>query len=189
MGTNRATTADAVDTGVSLDATSPLERDPALVGTDAAYDRNTYSYDRDADLYDLNNQQNLKLYEERLIANKTRRKTGEVSVGKHVETETVQVSVPIEKERVVVERVDSTDASSIEPGAGAFQEGEVARVEVYEESPDIRKEAFVREEVRVRKEVDRDTVQTEDTIRKERLDVNKEGNPDLRNPDIRPDRR
>ncbi|HEY9643390.1 MAG TPA: DUF2382 domain-containing protein, partial [Coleofasciculaceae cyanobacterium] len=126
----------------------------------------------------------------RLIANKTRRKTGEVSIGKHVETETVNVSVPIEKERVVIDRVDSTDTSAVEAGAAnAFQEGEVARVEVYEESPDIRKEAFVREEVQVRKEVDRDTVQAEDTIRKERLNVDKQGNPDLRNPDIRPDRR
>jgi len=50
-----------------------------------------------ADLYDLNDQdqqQNLKLYEERLV-NKTA--AGEVTIGKHVETETAMVSVPVEK--------------------------------------------------------------------------------------------
>ncbi|XPM61123.1 MAG: YsnF/AvaK domain-containing protein [Leptolyngbya sp. IPPAS B-1204] len=112
------------------------------------------------------------------MADKTRRKTGEVAIGKHVETETQHVSVPVEKERVVIERVNPTDtdvASTV--GTGAFQEGEVVRMEVYEETPDIRKEAFVREEVRVRKEVDRDTVETDETIRKERLDIDKDGNP------------
>jgi len=144
-----------------------------------AYDRNTYSYDRDPALYDMNerNHQNLRLYEERLIANKTRQRTGEVRVGKHVETETAHVTVPVEKERVVIERTNPVDAGVATPGAGDFNEGEVARIEVYEETPDIRKEAFVREEVRVRKEVDRQNVEAEETLRKERLDIDTDGNP------------
>jgi stress response protein YsnF len=48
--------------------------------------------------------QKLRLYEERLVANKIRRQTGEVAIGKRVETETARVSVPVEKERVVIER-------------------------------------------------------------------------------------
>jgi stress response protein YsnF len=76
-------------------------------------------------------------------------------------------------------------ATSIAPDAAAFNEGEVARVEVFEETPDIRKEAFVREEVRVRKEVDRQTVDAEDTIRRERLDINTQGNPLVEGPDGR----
>jgi len=37
------------------------------------YDRDTYTYEQEPDLYDLNDQdqQTLKLYEERLVANKT----------------------------------------------------------------------------------------------------------------------
>lgn len=144
--------------------------------SDRDYDRSSYSYDRDAALFS-NADQNIKLYQERLLANKTRRKAGEVTVGKHVETETQRVAVPIEKERVVIERVASTDTTAVTPGSVSFGEGEVARVEVYEEAADISKEAFVREEVRVRKEVDRETVEAEETLRREELDVDTQGNP------------
>ncbi len=142
------------------------------------YDRNTYAYERDPELYNLDdrNHQNLRLYEERLIASKTRRKTGEVAVGKHVETETARVSVPIEKERVVIERVTPKDAEMpVSPGTVDFREGEVARMEIYEETPDIHKEAFVREEVRVNKVVEQETVQVQDTIRREEIDIDAEG--------------
>ncbi len=153
-------------------------RPSATQSTAVAYDRDTYSYDRDASLYDVNERehQRLKLYEERLVANKNREKTGEVTVGKRVVTETAQVSVPLEKERVVVERTTVSEAGTgVAPGDADFREGEVARIEVYEESADVHKEAFVREEVNVRKEIDRDTVQTEDTVRREELDLKTEG--------------
>ncbi|MGH2412673.1 MAG: DUF2382 domain-containing protein [Microcystaceae cyanobacterium] len=156
----------------------PMAMGTASVESPAAqdYDRNTYAYERDPGLYDLDdsNHQNLRLYEERLIANKTRAKTGEVAVGKRVETETAKVSVPIEKERVVIERTTPSSAT-VTPDGTAFQEGEVARVEVYEETPDIHKETFVREEVRVTKEVERKTVNAEETLRREELDVDKQG--------------
>ncbi|PSB03803.1 PRC and DUF2382 domain-containing protein [Merismopedia glauca] len=139
-----------------------------------------YSYDRDRDLYDLDdeNRMNLKLYQERLIANKTRHKTGEVSVGKRVETETARVDVPLEKERIVIERVGSTGSNvAVAPGEAAFRDGEVSRMEVYEEVADIHKEAFVREQVSVRKEVDRETATAEEKLRREELDVQTEGTP------------
>lgn len=147
-------------------------------GAVGAYDRNTYSYDRDPALYNLNDEhQNLRLYQERLIANKTRQKTGEVAVGKRVETDTARVSVPIEKERVIIERTAATGTTPVAPGEVSFQEGEVARVEVYEEVPDIQKEAFVREEVRVQKVVDREVVTAEDQVRREELNLDVDGNP------------
>jgi uncharacterized protein (TIGR02271 family) len=124
------------------------------------------------------------LYEERLIANKRRVKTGEVAVGKHVETETARVSVPVEKERVIIERVTPADAGKpVSPGAVDFSEGEVAHVDIYEETPDIHKEAFVREEVRVTKVVEQDTVEAQETIRREELDVNTGGLPVVDGPD------
>lgn len=158
----------------SLDASAPLPT------TGGAYASDTYNYDHEPALYGLNeqNHQSLKLYEERLVANKTRQKTGEVAIGKRVETETAKVSVPIEKERVVIERTTPSDAgATVTPSTDAFREGEVARVEVYEETPDIRKEAFVREEVSVRKQVDQENVQAEETLRREELDVTTEGRP------------
>lgn len=138
------------------------------------YNRDTYRYDNEPNLFNLNdtNHQNIRLYEERLIANKQRRKAGEVGIGKHVETETARVSVPVEKERVIVERVTPADAGkAVAPGDATFNEGEVARMEVYEENADIRKEAFVREEVKIKKEVERDTVEAQEKIRREELDI------------------
>jgi uncharacterized protein (TIGR02271 family) len=142
-----------------------------------SYDRDSYNYDLDRDLYKMDQHDDrIRLYEERLIANKRRMKAGEVSVGKHVETETARVEVPIEKERVVIERVTPTDTATV-AGEAAFHEGEVARMEVYEETPDVRKEAFVREEVRVKKVVDQDIVSSEEQIRREELDVDTQGRP------------
>ncbi|MBE9181570.1 DUF2382 domain-containing protein [Oculatella sp. LEGE 06141] len=182
---DRSTTlgSTSLDRSTTTPGNAPVDRSTGTPAAGrAAYDRNSYSYDRDPDLYNINeqNHQNLKLYEERLIANKTRQKTGEVTVGKHVETETQRVSVPVEKERVVVERTTPTGAgTAVNPGDASFREGEVARMDVYEETPDIHKEAFVREEVKVRKEVDRDTVNAEEQLRREELDVNTEGRPNV----------
>lgn len=142
------------------------------------FNRDTYDYKQDAALYDMNERdhQTLRLYEERLITNKQRQKTGEVTVGKHVETETARVSVPVEKERVVIERTTPTGAGTpVAPGDAAFQEGTVAHVDIYEERADVHKEAFVREQVNVRKEVDRDTVTAEDQVRREELDIDDAG--------------
>lgn len=150
------------------------------------YDRDSYNYEREPNLFGLNDRdhQTFRLYEERLIANKNRYKAGEVAVGKRVETETARVSVPIEKERVVIERTTPVDAGTpVVPGDVDFREGEVARIEVYEETPDIRKEAYVREEVRVRKVVDRDTVDAQETVRREELDINTDGTPVVERPD------
>mgnify|MGYP000211527816 FL=1 len=152
----------------------------ASTATPASYDRSNYSYDIDRPLYETNeqNHQNLKLYEERLVANKNRAKTGEVVVGKRVETETARASVPIEKERVVIERVTPVEAGRVvSVGEADFQSGEVARMEVYEETADIHKEAYVREEVKVRKEVVRSTVDAEETLRREELDIKTDGTP------------
>lgn len=163
-----------------LGASAPLET-PTSVDTNyqaagtPTYNRDTYNYQQEPSLFGLNEQdhQTLRLYEERLITNKRRQKTGEVSVGKHIETDTARVAVPVERERVVIERVTPTDAGkAVTPGEAAFREGEVARLEIHEETPDIRKETVVREEVRVRKVVDQDTAEAQATVRREELDVN-----------------
>ncbi|MEH1923053.1 DUF2382 domain-containing protein [Nostoc sp.] len=141
-------------------------------------DRDTYNSQKEPALYGLkdNSDQTFRLYEERLIANKYRIKTGEVTVGKHIETDIAHVTVPIQKERVLIERVVPTEAGKVlDPNELRFQEGEVVRIEVYEETPEIHKEAFVREEVRIKKVVERDIVETQDTIRREELDVDTVG--------------
>lgn len=159
----------------------PVEASTSSVGRGTpTNDRNTYTYAQDQDLYDTSAHadRTIKLYEERLVTNKQRQKTGEVAIGKHVETETARVSVPIEKERVVIERVTPQDTDkAVDPGTVNFREGEVAHVEIYEETPDIHKEAFVREEVRVTKVVKQKTVDAQETVRREELDIDTQGRP------------
>lgn len=107
----------------------------ALPGND--HDRCVTDYTLDRDDQSLgtsitNDDATVSLYEERLIADKHREKVGEVVVGKHVETETAHASVPIEKERVVIERVDSVDAgTAIAPEEVQFGNAEATRMEVY----------------------------------------------------------
>jgi uncharacterized protein (TIGR02271 family) len=165
--------------GVYRDQT-PTAKTVSNLSTPASYDRSSYNYDMDRPLYETNeqNHQTLKLYEERLIADKNRAKTGEVAVGKRVETQIGRASVPIEKERVVIERVTPTEVGQVVSiGEADFQSGEVARMEVYEETADIHKEAYLREEVNIRKEVVRSTVDGEETLRREELDINTDGTP------------
>lgn len=161
---NIATTPDLVQSG-----NPDVNRD---------YDRSTYSYDRDPALYNLSDRdhQSLKLYEERLIADKHRQKTGEVVVGKQVQAKQAHVSVPVERERVVVERVPGSN-QPVGAVNDAFNDAEVARVEVYEETPDVHKEAFVREEVQVRKVTERENVEVNEELRREELDIDSSGNP------------
>ena len=177
-----------VEASAPVEASLPLEA-PVPVSTthsvspqarNPAYNRDTYTYDIEPELYQMNEQdhQKLKLYEERLVADKTRRKTGEVIIGKQVETKRVQLEVPVEKERVVIERTTPEYAGSRVTPDTAFQQQEIAHLEIYEETVNIKKQAFVREEVQVRKEVEQDTVEETDTVRREELDVKTEWESD-----------
>ena len=154
---------NAVDQSASVSATAPVNG--------VAYTPETYTYDNEPDLYDYKEKdanQPIRLYEERLVADKNRVKVGDVAVGKRVESETASVSIPVEKDRVVIER------TAVAAGTVAnhdFKEGEVARVEVYEEQAAVRKEAVLKEEVSVRKETEQDVVTEQATIRREELDV------------------
>ena len=164
--------------GVEYDNNNTVYAEEAGGYDSGAYSQDSYNYDREPSLYahqETDDRQSLKLYEERLVANKERFQAGTVTIGKKVETETATVSVPVERERVFIERTTSTNTTAVTPGETAFSEGEVARVEVYEESADIEKQAFVREEVSVRKEVERDTVSARETIRREELDIETDG--------------
>jgi uncharacterized protein (TIGR02271 family) len=141
-----------------------------------------YDYQQEPSLYVLNDEdhQTFKLYQERLIANKIRAKTGDVIVSRHTETETARVSVPIDKERVVIERVTPTGAGeAVIPSSDRFGANEMSHIELYEETADIHKEAYLREEVRVNKVVDHEIIEAEEILRREELDINTQENPSL----------
>lgn len=132
------------------------------------YNRDTYTYQQEPNLYQMNDQEHktLKLYEEQLVANKHRAKTAEVTISKHVETEAAKITVPVEKERVIVERIIPAQAGRpVSPNEAAFSSQEALQINVYEEIPEIQKQAVVREEVRVRKVVEQDTVEATEKVR------------------------
>jgi uncharacterized protein (TIGR02271 family) len=145
----------------------------------ARYDHSSYTYDHEPTLYQMNEQdhQKLKLYEEKLIANKHRHKSGEVAIGKRIETETARVSIPLEKERVVIERTTPAMGTTITASNVNFREGEVVHMNVYEETANVSKQAFVREEVSIRKEIERDMVEVTEKLRREELEVDVDGKP------------
>jgi uncharacterized protein (TIGR02271 family) len=139
-----------------------------------------------------NQEARIPLAEEELVAEKKVRQAGEVRVRKEVVEEQKQVSVPVMREEVVVERTaaDRTPASGDAP---IFQEAEVA-IPVMEEEVEVRKRPVVREEVRVGKEVHQEQRTASATVRREDVDVERDVDRDpaariARKPDDDPDTR
>lgn len=170
-----ATMSQSVDSSTAVESSAP-------VGAETTANRQNTIYDREPAYYGLSEQDNqrpLKLYEERLVTNRHREKVGEVRIGKHVETETAEVSEPIEKERVVVERRDAQGR----PSTGSkhqFNDEEVARMDVYEERIDVEKQPYVAEEVNIRKESKQETARSKEKIHREELDIDTKGDPNIR---------
>ena len=145
------------------------------------YERDSYSYGDEPELYEISTDrgQTIRLYEEKLVTSKERLEVGEVTIGKKIETETKEVEIPVEKEKVVVKVTDVAEEIPAEPGEAKFQEGTVAKVKVYEEKAEVDKQAFVRQEVEVKKEVEKTAVKAEETLRKEELEMTGEENIEI----------
>jgi phosphate transport system substrate-binding protein len=111
----------------------------------------------------------IELYEERLVADKTRQKVGDVAINKRIETQPVEVVVPLEKERIILQRMAPKNPD-LALGDVAFGVG-ITRLETFEEVPQIRKEAFVREEVKIAKQIELENATAQATVRHEELDV------------------
>jgi uncharacterized protein (TIGR02271 family) len=110
--------------------------------------------------------------EEELHVGKRDVYAGEVRVGKHVETERVRQPVSLERERVNVERRPAT--GDVTNRDARFKDEEIV-IPITEEEAVIEKRPVVKEEVVISKERVRDEETVEADLRKERLDVKKEG--------------
>ena len=117
----------------------------------------------------------IQLREERLKADKHREKAGEVGVRKEVVTEQKQITVPVEKEEVVIEwrPVHGQCAS------GGVKAEEI-RIPVSEEKVDVHKENVVTEEVNVGKRKVTENKTVGGTVKKEKLKVEKHGDVDVK---------
>ena len=176
-----------VETSLAVENSLPVETNAAIApSTDkqppVSINRENYDYEREPSLFEIDERdsQTIKLYEERLIASKQRHKSGDVSLNKKVETTTAHTEVPLDKERVVIERKTVEDETAATNNYPDFHQGEVAHLEVYEETANIDKQAFVREEVEIKKEIVRDRVEASAEVRQEKLEVDVEGNPEIK---------
>jgi len=112
----------------------------------------------------------VQVKEEQLRTNKQQVSAGEVEIRKEVHTEHQTVTVPVEREEVVIERRPvGTHASAAEIKA------EEIRIPVKEEKVHVTKEAVVKEEVSVGKRKVTDTKTVADTVKKEELRVEEQG--------------
>lgn len=122
-------------------------------------------------------EKNIQLREEQMQVHKQPTTTGEVRVRKEVHTEHRTIDVPVHKEEVVVER---RPASGRAATGGNIQEGQEIRIPVQEEQVHVEKHPVVKEEVSVKKRTVQDTKKISGTVRKEELQVEKQGDVEVR---------
>ncbi len=107
--------------------------------------------------------------EEELVVGKREQEEGRVHLHKDVITEQQTVNVPLEQERVTVERVPVSGQADVST-ADAFQERDID-VPVMGEEAVVGKQARAVEEVRLHKDTATEQQQVTDTVRKERVIV------------------
>lgn len=125
-----------------------------------------------------NEEEHLRLHEERLNVDKERVQTGEVNVGKHVVEEQQTIEVPVEREEVYIERRPvNEEASSTDRGftdKDAYEDGETIHIPLSEERVEVSKKNVVSEEIVVGKRKVQDTEVVNETVRREEADIDEQ---------------
>jgi uncharacterized protein (TIGR02271 family) len=116
--------------------------------------------------------------EEELEVGTTQRERGRVRLRKYITTEEQQVTVPVQREEVRVEREPITDANLDAATSGPAISEEEHEVVLREEEPVVEKRAVPKERVRLDTETVTDERQVSDEVRKEQIEV--EGDQDQR---------
>jgi len=107
--------------------------------------------------------------EEELSIQKRQRETGRARLRKWVETEQVQVTVPVERERVEVVTEPITDANREAAMSGPDLSSEEHEVVLHEEQVDVQKQVVPKERVRLETETVTEQVPVTEEVRKERI--------------------
>jgi uncharacterized protein (TIGR02271 family) len=122
--------------------------------------------------------------EEELRVGTETRQRGRARLRKYVTTETQQVTVPVQREEVRVEREPITDANLDAATSGPELTESEHEVVLHEERPVVDKEVVPRERVRLDTETVTEERQVGEEVRKEQIEVD-EGDTDVRD-DRRP---
>jgi uncharacterized protein (TIGR02271 family) len=122
--------------------------------------------------------------EEELRVGTAQRERGRVRLRKYVTTEQVQQTVPVQRERVRVEREPITDANRDAATSGPELSEAEHEVVLREEEPVVEKRVVPRERVRLDKDTVTDQERVAEQVRKEQIDVHDEdqtgGRPERR---------
>jgi uncharacterized protein (TIGR02271 family) len=113
--------------------------------------------------------------EEELQVGTQTRERGRARLRKHVTTETQQVTVPVQREEVRVEREPITDANLDAATSGPAISEEEHEVTLHEETPVVEKRALPRERVRLEKDTVTEERQVSEEVRKEQIEVDDQG--------------
>jgi len=121
----------------------------------------------------------MRLREEELRARKTSVETGQVELGKEIVEEDRTLQVPVSREEVTIERHPVDRRPADQPIDET--ESETIRMPVREEHVEVEKTPVVYEEVGVGKRVSQETQHVSETVRREELRVDSDGDVDVRN--------
>ncbi|MDB6123535.1 MAG: hypothetical protein JWQ71_2528 [Pedosphaera sp.] len=114
----------------------------------------------------------IQLSEEEIKIGKRQVEAGGVRLRKIIRTETVNQPVELQREEIVIERVPASEAQA--PSGQAFSEQDVF-IPLRREEAIVQKESHVREEVRAHKRTDTERQQVSESVRKEDVQVEKQG--------------
>lgn len=146
--------------------------DSADLSALSTYDLSSYDRERSGmtGMGRTEDEARLTLSEEELRVGKRQVAAGEVGVRKHVETERVQQSVPVLREEVTVERRPATGMGT----EASIGEDEI-RVPLMQEEVVTEKRVVPKEELVIKKHQVQGEQVVEDTVRRERAEVNRMG--------------
>jgi len=144
-------------------------------GTATTHDRGVVGHDTSGPTTD----DAMTRSEEELRVGKTSRETGRARLRKYIVTENVQTTVPVTREEVRIEREPITDANVGDALDGPALSEEEHEVTLHAEQPVVQKDVRPVERVRLDKDVVTEEVQVNETIRKEQIETDVDGDVDL----------
>ena len=151
-------------TGTTTGTTTGTSRggDPTPTGTAGVVGNDTSGPETD---------QAMTRSEEEVRVGTQRQETGRARLRKHIVSERVDTTVPVEREQVRVEREPITDANVSQATSGPELSEEEHEVVLHEERAVVDKEVVPKERVRLDKDVTTEQQRVSEDVRKEQIDV------------------
>ena len=146
--------------------------DSGLPGGSSETDTGTVGHDTSGPTTD----QAMTRSEEELAVGTTRRETGRARLRKHVVTENVETTVPVQREEVRIEREPITDANAGDALDGPEISEEEHEVVLHAEEPVVEKRVVPQERVSLQKDTHTEQQTVQDEVRKERIETDGDDN-------------